>query len=78
MCKNKVSFHTKKNKYFVLMKNIQYFTEQARNPKLPQKQAYLKTMQNLARGGGDPKHEPRVPCKHFQPSLRYWAWKLEA
>ena len=78
MCKNQASFHTKKNIFYVLLENIQYFTEQAKNPKLAQLLAYIKTVQNLARGGGDHKNEPRVPYKHFQPSLRYWAWKLDA
>ena len=78
MCKNKVSFHTKNNLSFVLLENTQYFTEHVKNPKVAQNWAYVKIVQNLARGGRDHKNEPRVPYKHFQPSLRYWAWKLEA
>ena len=34
MCINKVIFHTEKNIAFVLLENIQYFSEQAKNPKL--------------------------------------------
>ena len=76
---NKVIFHTEKNIAFVLLENIQYFSERAKNLKLAKKQAYVKkTVQNLVRGDVDHKNEPRVPYKHFQPRLRYWAWKLEA
>ena len=36
LCRNKASFHTKKNISFVLLENKHYFTEQARIPKLAQ------------------------------------------
>ena len=78
MSKNKVRFHSKKNISFLLLETLQYFTEHVKNPKLEQKLAIIKTVQNLAKGGGDHKTEPRVPYKYFQPDLRYRVWKLEA
>ena len=65
MSKNKVSFHTKKNISFVLLETIQYFTEHIKNLKLARELANIKAVQNLARGGGDHKNEPRVPYRYF-------------
>ena len=47
------------------------------NLRWAQKQDYIKTMQNLATGGGDHKNEHVVCYRHFQSSLRYQPRKLE-